>query len=348
MECAIVQRNGNDVDVFNDSSVVPNNPYGLGHELHADFATRDCLGVADSVVLNQPSGSDPTFGVIYPVQTDFSDLVLPADGTRKFDLYLVTGSINSSGLLSSSTPVVIQSGVVFDGPTLPSGGTAKGLILPDAAPSSAENAFWLTYEAQRVNPPNIIGGVRLEYYIFDPTNNAWNMDAAKNFVTSNPSSIYLNRRPHISSMPGVSTNEEVSLVFNFVPSPPVGSNANVFCEQWEYSGGGLQQLMSQAFPNDTSENDGKPTVLHGPATPLIRRCYFGREEGGPSGGGIWYYDVNTSSLVQESISNTADRPASDYGLVQGEHTLPLTWEDELFPIGAPVHKRIVLKPKWLQ
>ena len=346
IECAIVEKSGSTVLVHNDSLIAPTNPYGLGHQLTQEFAARDCLGVADAVVLKQSAGNDPKFGVIYPSQTDFADIDTPPDTTREFDLNLVTCSIDSSDLLTTDGPFTLQSGVKFNGPTLPGGGTAQGLILPDAAPTDTINDFWMTFETQVVHPQsqNIVGGVRLMYIKYDSVT-GWNVDATKNFVTNNPPSLFLNRRPHISSLPGVSSNEEVSIVFNYVPSQAGAAIADVFCEQWEYSGGGLQRLVAQAFPNDPNESDGKPTILHGPANPLLRQCYFGRSNALTNSGGIFYHDSQASSVVKDSQSSTADRPATAYQLLGTEHTVALTWEDELYSSGGVDYKRVVLKPK---
>ena len=348
MECAIIEKQGSTVYVHNDLSGGGTNLIGQGLVMTTEFQTRDCLGVADAVVLKQAAGGNPTFGVIYPAQTDFADIATPQDVTRKFDLNLVTCSIDpSTKLLTTAGPFLLASGVQFNGPTLPGGGIAQGLILPDAAPTDTINDFWLAYETQRLVQGNVLGAVRLGYIEYDSATNTWNPVAGKNFLTNNPQSIFLNRRPQVSSMPGGSLNEEVSIVFNFVPSQAGAAVADVFCEQWEYSGGGLQRLVAQAFPNSSNFSDGKPSVLHGPANPLIRHCYFGRVDAVlPSvNDGVFHYDVQTGFLVRDSISTTAARPAADYKLLGSSHTIALTWEDELYSSGGVDYKRIVLHPK---
>lgn len=301
---------------------------GQGH-----YYVRECSGVPDAVVLKQSAGGDPTVGVVYPRQTDFSyDPVLPADDTRLFELAMVTCSIDSTDLVTSQPPVPLPNTVVYDG----SDGGAAGLVLPDLAPSSEENAFWLTYEGQQIVGVDTMGVVRLEYWSL---NGSGVPEFAKTFKTVMASGTVIRRRPMVSSLPGADPVEMVSIAFN---KTAPGADSDVVYEQWQYDTNGFQKVpvpFGHAFSN-SGNNEGKPAPMHGPHSPYTRRCYFKRSGSG-AGDGVLYYDLDSNTEVTVAPSDSAARPAVAFGQPSSTDTIALTWEDDLYFHGR-LYKRIVL------
>lgn len=337
LECAWVELTGNGVEVYDGTPSI-----GDGFGLDFDYAIRECAGTPDAVVLKQAPLADPTVGIVYPRQIDFGDLGPNPDNTRLFELALVTCSLDSNNQPSGSQSVtLLRSQLPYDGPT----GNAAGLVLPDLAPSSEENAFWLTYEAQEVVPPNVVGAIRLEYWALNGT---WSMEFGRNFKTINPMVDIIRRRPMVASLPGSGSPEMVSIAFN---KTKPGSDSDVIYEQWQYDPSGPLfskapvPLNHQFIPE--AYNEGKPSPLHGPQSPFFRRCYFRADGAGgpgdPLDDGIAYYDLNTDGFVQVHTSDTAARPAVAFGEVNGQNTVALTWEEVLFPSSTgPDKKRIVI------
>ena len=330
LECAWLDWNGTSLDVFGM------NVSGAGFLLDADYKIRECAGVPDAVVLNQPSGGDPTVGIIYPRQTDFS--YDPGGGTpddtRLFELAMVTCSIDSANQVTSQLPFTLPNTVVYDG----SDGGAAGLVLPDLAPSSEENAFWLTYEGQQLVGPDTMGIVRLEYWSLNGTGVP---EFAKTFKTTMATGTVIRRRPMISSLPGNGSVEMVSIAFNKT-SP--GADSDVIYEQWQYDTDSFQKVpvpFGHEF-NNTAFNEGKPAPLHGPQTPYTRRCYFKKSNTGGSADGVYFYDLNSNTETVVAPSDTAARPAVSFGQPNGTDSIAVSWEDDLY-FHVQLYKRIVLR-----
>jgi len=233
LECAWLERNGSAVSIIGSSG-------GLGYPLDLNYFTRECTGVADAVVLEQPMGGLPTVGVVYPRQVDFGDFT--GDNTRLFELTLVTCSLNGFSI-DSSSPTVLRDNIPIDGPSGPGGTTAGGLVLPDLAPSGEDNAFWVAYEGQQVVAPNVHGRIRLEYWKKNPGTNLWQQEVGKVFNTVNPMTTVARRRPMVSALPGTGTGEEVSIAFNLATGSAGSSDLDIDYSQWVYVNGGIQALL---------------------------------------------------------------------------------------------------------
>lgn len=330
LECAWLEWNGTALDIHGIGA------NGEGFPLDFDYKVRECAGVPDAVVLKQPAGGDPTVGVVYPRQTDFSydDATGLEDHTRLFELALVACSIDSLGQVTSQPPLVLPNTVVYDG----SDGGAAGLVLPDLAPSSEENAFWLTYEGQQIVGADTMGVVRLEYWSLNGTGVP---EFAKTFKTVMATGSVIRRRPMFSSLPGASPVEMVSIAFNKT-SP--GSDSDVVYELWQYDTNSFQKVpvpFGHQF-NNTGFNEGKPAPLHGPHSPYTRRCYFKRSGTGGGSDGLYYYDLNSDTESVVAPSDSAARPAVSFGTPNSMDSVAVTWEDDLY-FHSQWYKRIVLR-----
>ncbi len=326
LEGAWLERSGSTVSVFGASA-------GLGYPLDAQYFIRECAGVPDAVALKQPSGGNPTVGIVYPRQVDFSHDPGPPvseDDTRIFEMAIVTCSINGSNQVTSQAPMVLPAQVPYDGDS----GGAAGLVLPDLAPSSEENAFWVAFEGQQVVGSDVLGAIRLEYWIL---NGSMVPEFSKSFKTTTAVGSAFRRRPMISSLPGDTPNEIVSIAFlKVAPSP--ASDKDVVYEQWQYENGSFFRApipLGHAFQNSSSD-EGKAVPLHGPTASYLRRCYFSRS-------GILYYDMNSNLETTVSSSITASRPAVSFNQPNGTESVALVWEDLLYPAGVNAYKRIVLR-----
>lgn len=341
LECAWIERNTvtDVISIYTDPMPTP----GLGfildkHDPGAgkNFFARECRGCVDLVVLN--GNTDPTVAFVYPHQTDFS-IPPVVDGTRRFTLRVTTSSIDSSNVVSGSTPVDLTSGIPFDGPV-----ATAGLILPDLAPSPADNAFWLIAEYQNVvdfgGLPREDGSIRLGYWKKDASG-AWNALASKTFLTPSGSTPQTRRRPMISSYPVVAPQDGVSLSFGEVDShamAPDDTSANTVYRHWIYDNGSIVPPPSTVFfPNQTDLDSAKGVPLRGrdagPST--IRRCYAdeARVTGSPPDRIVSIDDLNPGTrLVIDSTpiggSGSVGRPAASYfyDQVALEDYITVTWE----------------------
>ena len=337
LECAWLEFNGTSVDDFGPSSP------GLGFKLDQNYFIRECAGVPDAVVLKQPAGGNPTVGIVYPRQVDFSHnpVTLGEDETRIFELTLATCSIDSSNQVTSQAPTALHAQVPYDGDS----GGAAGLVLPDLAPSSEDNAFWVTFEGQQVVGADLLGAVRLEYWMI---NGSTVPEISKSFKTvdSTFSGSAYRRRPMISSLPGDTSNEVVSIAFlKVAPSP--ASDKDIVYEQWQYDSGSSGSFFKAPIPfghafQNTSFDEGKAVPLHGPTSSYLRRCYFNRS-GTSASDGIIYYDLNSNQEVMVKQSVSASRPAVSFNNPYGIESVALAWEDFLYPFGINIHKRVVLR-----
>ena len=155
LECAWVEKtvNPSEIQIYTDSVSFK----GLGHILDSQLSTgafdiRECAGVPDAVRLTDTTHPNHPYNVavVYPHQIEFGN----AAGTnpRKFDLRIATCSLDVSQptpqVSSDNTYLPFDTGVQFNGAVSPGTIPSPGLILPDLAPSSEENAFWAVHERQ--------------------------------------------------------------------------------------------------------------------------------------------------------------------------------------------------------
>ena len=352
LECSWVVESGGNVNVYNDTTTL-SNPEGRGAALDLDYFVRDCEGVADAVVLQQPALSDPKVAVIYPRQTEFGNYVPGAK--RLFEIAVRTCTLNSTNKIEFQTtlPEILKNDAEYSGPLAPSG---SALILPDAAPTIQEDAFWLTYEQQEAGSSANVGHMALEYWEYNGVLSKWILVGSKSVSNQSPLNTLHRRRPMISSLPRVGVNEEVSITYGKFEDP--GGDTQVVYEQWQKLGGGLSPLpipVGAAFPNSLTITDHRPSPVHGPDAPnYLRRCYFTRADD-PSLGidGVYRYEMETNSTTADLISDgavgggingttAATRAAADFGDVGSAQTVPVIWEDEVYSFGGTDYLRIIL------
>jgi len=356
LECAWVKKvNGpTSVQVTGHQS----GSVGRGFELDAHvpggraFEIRECAGVPDAVALNDPS--DPfKVAVVYPHQFVFSS---GSNLNRKFALRMVTCSLDAvQNSVSKGPPEELHSTVVFNGDSAPGGGTSAGLILPDLAPSSEVNSFWVAAEGQVLdsNSPQLENGrIRLEYW--QENGGTWDVLASKTFKSPNGGTSYMRRRPMISSFPAGTAEHVVSIAFSKGNPDPAATDksANVVHEQWEYENGSLISPPSYGpgvppetlaeWPNSSLYGDGKPVALHGRTVPYIRRCFATRALlGGGAQMDIMSFDDVTMPEVLVNLDTTyynlVSRPAAAYHYHSGAANpdyITVTWE-KIVTSGGP-------------
>ena len=342
LECAWIERNtSTDAIAIYTDPVAPVPGLGFILDKHdpgagKNFFARECRGCVDLVVLN--GNTDPTVAFVYPHQTDFS--IPPIiDGTRRFTLRVATSSIDSSNVVTGSTPIDLISAIPFDGPV-----ATAGLILPDLAPSPADNAFWLIAEYQNVvdfgGAPREDGSIRLGYWKKDASG-AWNALASKTFLTPSGSTPQTRRRPMVSSYPVGAPQDGVSLSFGEVDShaiAPDDTSANTIYRHWIYDSGSIVPPPSTVFfPNQTDLDSAKGVPLRGrdagPST--IRRCYADEAQvtGSPPDRIVSIDDLSPGTrLVIDSTpmggTGSVGRPAASYfyDTVALEDYITVTWE----------------------
>ncbi|NQU47309.1 MAG: hypothetical protein HQ519_01575, partial [Planctomycetes bacterium] len=305
IECAWVEKSGtsNDVIVHGDPSgfkglgkIIDQHVPGTNESLFLEL--KECAGVVDAVRLFSPSDPNTpyTVGVVYPHQTYFST---SSDDTRKFNLRVAT-----CGLDTTRTPPVVsvnsafldlKQNISFNGDLAPSGQASPGLILPDLAPSSEENAFWAAYEQQTQKTVIPISGIPTEVaegkiklqYIKLQSSGEWEAEATKTFKTPSSSDQYAwRRRPMISSYTADTSEHVASIAFGTNNSHPDAGDKSggVVLERWEYDEGSLAKPPTfdipypifLDWPNDSAEWDDRPVPLMGRSNPFIRRCYAAR------------------------------------------------------------------------
>lgn len=307
------------------------------------FYAKDCRGVADAVVLN--GNTNPTVGVVYPHQTDFYATV-PGDESRRFSLRMATCSIDPTTNALTANPIGgivppdLEQNLPFDGPE-----NSAGMVLPDLAPSPADNSFWLIAEIQNwLNPagiPEKDGAIKLGYYRLSGGN--WTNLASKTFLTEPGETSRIRRRPMVSSYPVGAVQQGVSLSFNEKDlNPPTGGDGSskVIYRHWLYSGGSISPPPSLAFfPNDKTIDSGKCVPLRGRDNPLIRRCYADESPtvGAPPDRIVAINDLTPNvRTVIDSIpiggTGSVGRPAAAYLLYQPQPSgtptdyMVVTWE----------------------
>lgn len=345
IECAWLKDPGvGSIGVYTDANPIPGQGFVLDkHDVSLGgrpFLTIDCRGVADAVVLN--GNAEPTVGVVYPHQTDFYETV-PGDESRRFTLRMATCSINGSNVLTAnpllSEPKDLIDNLPFDGPE-----NSAGMILPDLAPSPADNAFWLIAEIQNwVNPGGTFekdGEIKLGYYRLNGGN--WTNVASKTFLTEPGNTSRIRRRPMISSYPVGAIHQGVSLAFSELnQNPQAGEDpsAKVIYRHWIYESGSIAPPPSLVFfPNDDTIDSGKCIPLRGRDTPTaVRRCYADESPtvGAPPDRIVGINDLFPGVRVEiDSISaqesGNVGRPATAYLLHEELGTLTdyivVTWE----------------------
>lgn len=290
LECSWIELNSQATDFIVHDSGTP----GLGYELQAHvpigtagerFEVLDCAGVADAVAL--VPGVSPTtklkVAVAYPHQSTFPNLNLPeAQHQRIFDLRLVTCEFDTAtASLSKSTPTSLNANVQFHGPKGLNMTTTAGLILPDLAPSSDPESFWIAAEGQVMTGAQIPHGIiKLQYW--GAQDGTWQVLASKSFLSTG-APFQSRRRPSLSSYPASSPQggtQTVSIAFNQADSSPLPGDPslNVIHEEWSYSSGTIaptSPVTMNAWLNSTLVDDQKPVALRGRGgSSAVRRAYF--------------------------------------------------------------------------
>jgi len=369
IECAWVERAGAQqpykVQTYPDFQDPQYPTKGLGFELDAhspasgsNLFAKECLGVADAVPLLD--GNEYKVAVAYPHQTDFSS---PGNLNRNFKMRLVTCKLDLSNPTSPQVMIdnavkELPQSIVFNGDTSPGPTPSAGLILPDLAPSSLENSFWLAYEGQVENAsgyPN--GRIRLEYWTLeDATNNTWVSTFGTTYKGAANSKAYVRRRPNNSSYPPSSSpggEQMVSLAFNRRATDPAipDQTAQVIYTEAIWQNGSSTQPpppMVVGWTNLPSNHDGKPTVVRGRDSPYIRRCFADRDPVAPpppsslceilSFNDITQVYSTIDSILVPPASGAIGRPAADYhyeSTATNPDYIPVTWERK-FNVGDPL------------
>jgi hypothetical protein len=339
LECCWLRWNSSTLqyDVLNDSSTFPY-PAGWGYALDSNYHVRECAGVPDAVLLDPGDAThDPTVGVVYAHQKDFGDdpnSVPPLDGTRLFDLRLVTCSLGANGVLSSTPATHLISDVVFDGASSAMGDSA-GLIVPDCAPMPIPlpvpgnprlYRIWLTDEEQFVTPAGALDG-RIRLRVCEGTaGGTWGPLATHTFGSAaNP---LIRRRPNVAAYfedaPPITS---ASIAFNRM----VNSNADLVHEEWKWDeDDGLSKVSTwpagSGYVSEPLVHEYRPVPRHGRWSPLRRRVYFERVANPCT---IEAYDVATNTLsVKGSSVDGLGRPAVAYryDAVAAREDYALTWE----------------------
>lgn len=348
LECAWLEKvaPGN-VQVRNNGG-----PTGLGFKLDAhvpipgqrEFYVKDCAGVPDAVVLNDPSlpAGSAKVAVVYPHQTD--GFTAGTSGNRKFDSRIITCTIDSGSTLAKGPFVDLQNLVPFNGPTAPGGGSSAGLILPDLAPSPEDNAFWLVAETQTMVGALPHGKIHLQYWQFENSTSAWDLLASKTYKSpSSPPYLkpYVRRRPNVSSYPEVGLNPTVTIAFFKVdPNPQVGEDGsvNVVLDQVEYDGSGFVNptIPLAVWPNDPAFGDGKPVPLRGKVGASIPSCFADRAPGQSATCDIV---TNNLTVLDTNAYESVARPAVTYhyhlGAANPHYVVPI-WEKKITANGPTI------------
>jgi len=258
---------------------------------------------------------------------------------REFDLRMITCSFDDALDTISKGPFVdLQQSIYFNGDTSPGPSPSAGLILPELAPSSVDNSFWIAYEMQTESGSLPNGRIRLEYYEMDSGN--WATTFGTTFKSPPGLTPFVRRRPNISSYPPTSTSQGeqmVSITFNKRNPDPLAADqtANVVYKEvaWQNGSNNHHLFVVTGWMNSTGYQDGKPTVIRGRDYPFIRRCFVDRlDTSVPKCDIISYDDITGVYSSRDSVPappGTIGRPAADYHFENGAASpdyIPLTWE----------------------
>ena len=335
MECAWV-----DLDSSPSQNIrIHQNGLSLGqgveldaHAVGNDFWVKECGGVPDAVPLKD-TGSPYKVAVVYAHQTQFSGATL----NRKFQLRVVTCELNSTTFAvtkgTAQPQGVLVPQIQFNGISSASG-SSGGLILPEVAVSSEDNAFWLAAERQievgAAKDPE--GKIYLGYWKFE--SGAWTEKATRTYQSAISGDAYSRRRPMISAYPEAGQNDIVALTFNKIDlrQPPVLTSKDVIYKQVEYDPSGSLGTPTTAipqWPNSTTHDDLKPSPIQGRSTAAMARAYAGRSQ---VGGTTQDLINNQGTVVDTSVHITGARPALSYyyepSSASPDYTA-ITWEKKL-------------------
>lgn len=353
LECAWVEKSTNPlqpIQTYPDYQDPLNTTKGLGFELDAHvvgigtpkFLARECLGVADAVMLSDANltADEYKVGIVYPHQTQFSSA---GSLNRQFTNRLITCKFDRSSSVISPGPITeLQTQVAFNGPTSPTGAPSAGLILPDLAPSSLDNSFWMVAESQTINSGLPDGRIRLEYWELDSGGNTWTSTFGTTFKSPSGGTPYVRRRPNISSYPPTSTSageQMVSVAFNKRNPDPVAADQSsqvIYKEvAWQNGSTNVHLVVNVPWDNDAAFNDGKTVPLRGRDYPFIRRCFADRAPiaGGPPDDLLSWNDITEAFTSIDDVQLPDDggvaRPAATYHYHSGAASpdyIAVSWE----------------------
>lgn len=335
LECAWI-----DLDTNGNIRVHQNgNPLGQGFPLDFDGSSgtnywiRECGGVPEAVRLNDAS-SPYKVAVVYPHQTTFSG---GGALNRTFEIRIVTCELDATTLsvsIGTAQPKDVLVPIVqFNGISSPSG-SSGGLVLPDLAVSSEDNAFWLAAERQIEVGGDPEGKIYLGYWKFE--SGQWTEKASRTYQSSNSADAFARRRPMISAYPEAGQNELVALAFNKIDlrQPPFQTQVskNVIYKQVEYDPSGSLNTPSAVYPqwpNTTSHDDLKPSPIQGRSAAPMARAYAGRSL---TTGGTQDLINNLGTVIDTSTHITGARPALSYyyeASAASPDYVAITWEKKV-------------------
>lgn len=312
--------------VILDKHVVP----PPGQPSSNPFWVKECGGVQDAVPLKEV-GNPYKVAVVYVHQFQFSGVNLD----RKFELRIVTCELDAS-TFAVSTGTAQPQGVLipqvqFNGISS-AGGSSGGLILPEVAPSSEDNAFWLAAERQILVGGDPEGKIYLGYWKWE--SGIWTEKASRTYQSSNPTDAFSRRRPMISAYPEAGKNDLVGLTFNKIDlrANPTQLDKEVRYKEVEYDPQGT--LGSPAgfipqWPNISGHDDLKPSPVQGRAAAALAQAYAGRSPGINVSQDL----ININGVVVDSSSHiTGARPAISYHYEAGATNpdyVALSWEKKV-------------------
>ena len=269
-----------------DALGAPQPGRGFELDIHHAFGTgtryeaRESLSTPDIVVLKDaalPAGQHKV-AVVYSHQYKFSDPMIP-DLKRTCESRVVTCTFApSTDTITAAPPEVLHPSIKFNGIN-----QSAGIILPDAAPSGEDNAFWMVAESQGIDastvPPLVTGAIQLDYWELD-TSGDWQSRASKTFFSPGSGAPYIRRRPMVSAYPEGTGAQTASVTFS-KKDPDINGpdqSANVITKTFNYDNGSLIEVSPQQspheWPNTASLSDAKPTVIRGRKNPNEILYYF--------------------------------------------------------------------------
>ena len=268
-----------------DALGVPQPGRGFELDVHHAFGSgtryeaRESKSTPDIVVLKDgalPAGQHKV-AIVYSHQYDFSDPMIQ-DLKRTCETRVVTCTFEpSSDTITSTSPETLHPSIKFNGTS-----QSTGLILPDAAPSGEDNAFWMVTESQGIDTstgqPLDTGAIQLDYWELDASGD-WQTRASKTFFSPAGGTPYLRRRPMVSAYPEGTGTQRASVTFSKKDPDITGpdQSANVITKTFDYDDGSMNNPSPEspnAWPNNTLLSDAKPTVIRGRGLPYEVVYFF--------------------------------------------------------------------------
>ena len=281
LECAWIDIVPGSPNKVMEITAVAGSP-GRGFPLHThqqgglDYFTLECEGVADAVPLTV--AADPLTlyraAVVYPHQETFYDEP-PGSTTRSFDLRMIACTFDTSVIPRTITPdlapTVLKANMPFNGDN-----NTVGVLLPDAAPSGEDNAFWVTAEAQvELASGELEGIIGVGYWKYEF--GGWNNQSFQSF-RSPAGSNFLRRRPMITSYPEGAGTQRATLTYGIIDPDAVlalgkDTSANTELRSLNVTGGTMSVVpYGSDWPNTSALNVGKSVVASGRSSAGIRFC----------------------------------------------------------------------------